>query len=272
MTDSKLNETRHDGRQPIELRPVRITPGFTKYAEGAVLIEVGQTRVICTASIDERVPPFLKGKGVGWVTAEYAMLPRATESRTARETGRGGPSGRTHEIQRLIGRSLRSIVDMAALGERTITIDCDVIQADGGTRTAAITGGFVALTLALNKIITAGKLHRPVLRDYVAAVSVGIVGARVLLDLDYKEDSAAEVDMNVVRTGDGRFVELQGTAETEPFSRAQMDELVAAADSGVARLIAMQRETIVQALDGNPLRAIVEQAARGKINWKEDAA
>jgi ribonuclease PH len=272
VTDSKQNETRHDGRQPLDLRPVRMTTGFTKYAEGSVLIEVGQTRVLCTASIDERVPPFLKGKGVGWVTAEYAMLPRATESRTARETGRGGPSGRTHEIQRLIGRSLRSIVDMSALGERTVTIDCDVIQADGGTRTAAITGGFVALALALNKIITAGKLTRPVLRDYVAAVSVGIVGERVLLDLDYKEDSAAEVDMNVVRTGDGRFVELQGTAETEPFSRAQMDELVAAADSGVTRLIAIQQEIIVQALEGKPLRALVEQAARGKSNWKEDAA
>ena len=240
MTDFR----RADGRAPLELRPTRITTGFTQYAEGSVLIEVGATRIICTASVEERVPPFLKGKGAGWVTAEYAMLPRATETRTARETGRGGPSGRTHEIQRLVGRSLRSVVDMPALVERTVTIDCDVIQADGGTRTAAITGGFVALALALKRHLAAGKLARSPLRDYVAAVSVGVIDARVLLDLNYGEDSRAEVDMNVVRTGDGRFVEIQGTAEAEPFSRAQMDEMIAAAGGGVEQLLALQRAAI----------------------------
>jgi ribonuclease PH len=249
-----------------------MTTGFTKYAEGSVLIETGQTRVLCTASIEDRVPSFLKGKGVGWITAEYSMLPRATEVRTQREIGRGGPSGRTHEIQRLIGRSLRSVVDMAALGERSVTLDCDVIQADGGTRTASITGGFVALALALNKWMEAGKIARPPLRDYVAAVSVGIVGGRALLDLDYGEDSAAEVDMNIVRTGDGRFVEIQGTAETEAFSREQMNEMVAAAESGVDRLIAIQREVTLQTLAGKELRAMIDPASRTKINWKEDAS
>lgn len=267
---------RQDGRQPLDLRPVRIACGFTKYAEGSVLIEAGQTRVLCTASIEEKVPAFLRGKGVGWVTAEYAMLPRATQNRTARETNRGGPSGRTHEIQRLIGRSLRSVVDMAALGERTVTIDCDVIQADGGTRTAAITGGFVALALAFDRLLQTGKVERPILRDFVAAVSVGVVGERVLLDLDYSEDSAAEVDMNVVRTGDGRFVEIQGTAETEPFTGEQMQGLTAAAEIGVSRLIAIQRETIVQALGQvfgeHDLRVMIDSASRGKVNWKEDAS
>jgi len=276
MTDSVQTELkefkRKDGRQPLDLRPVRMVCGYTKYAEGSVLIEFGQTRVLCAATVEEKIPPFLKGKGVGWVTAEYAMLPRATEARTQREIGRGGPSGRTHEIQRLIGRSLRSAVDMAALGERSVTIDCDVIQADGGTRTAAITGGFVALALALNKLMEVGKITRAPLRDYVAAVSVGIVGGRALLDLDYSEDSAAEVDMNVVRTGDGRFVEIQGTAETEPFSREQMDEMIAAAGIGVERLIAIQHETIVQALAGKELRAMADPASRKKINWKEDAS
>ena len=266
---------RHDGRLPLDLRPVRITCGFTKYAEGSVLVESGQTRVLCTASIEEKVPPFLRGKGVGWVTAEYAMLPRATQNRTARETNRGGPSGRTHEIQRLIGRSLRSVVDMAALGERTVTIDCDVLQADGGTRTAAITGGFVALVLAFDKLFQSGKVERPILRDFVAAVSVGIVGNRVLLDLDYSEDSAAEVDMNVVRTGDGRFVEIQGTAETEPFSHEQMNELVAAAEIGVNRLVAIQRKTIVEVIGevsaGKELQVMIDPVSSGKINWKKDA-
>lgn len=271
-----LTKPRQDGRLPLDLRPVRIACGFTKYAEGSVLIEAGQTRVLCTATVEEKVPQFLRGKGVGWVTAEYAMLPRATQNRTARETNRGGPSGRTHEIQRLIGRSLRSVVDMAALGERTVTIDCDVIQADGGTRTAAITGGFVALALAFDRLLQSGKVARPILRDFVAAVSVGIVGERVLLDLDYSEDSAAEVDMNVVRTGDGRFVEVQGTAETEPFTRGQMDGLTAAAEIGVDRLIAIQRETIVQAigsaLGANDLPMMLDALSRGKVNWKEDAA
>ncbi len=276
MTDLKEIEekarVRQDGRMPLDLREVKMITGYTKYAEGSVMIEMGQTRVICNATVEDRVPSFLKGKGVGWVTAEYAMLPRATEVRTQREIGRGGPSGRTHEIQRLIGRSLRSVIDMSIIGERTVTIDCDVIQADGGTRTASITGGFVALALALNKLIEDGKFERPMLRDYIAAVSVGIVGERVLLDLDYSEDSAAEVDMNIVRTGDGRFVEIQGTAETEAFSRAQMLELIAAAESGVDRLIAIQREIIVQALAGKNFRAMMDPSSRGRINWKEDAS
>ncbi len=264
------NYTRNDGRSPLDLRPVRMTTGFTKYAEGSVLVEMGQTRVLCNATVEDRVPQFLKGKGVGWITAEYSMLPRATEVRTQREV-RNGPSGRTQEIQRLIGRSLRSVVDMAALGERTVTLDCDVIQADGGTRTAAITGGFVALALALNNILAKGKSDRAMLRDYIAAVSVGIVGERALLDLDYSEDSAAEVDMNIVRTGDGRFVEIQGTAETEAFTRDQMNEMLAAAESGVDRLVAIQREIIVQSLAGNEFRAMMDPASRKKVNWKEDA-
>lgn len=265
-------KSRHDGRQPLDLRPVQMTCGFTNYAEGSVLIEFGQTRVLCNATVEEKVPSFLKGKGVGWVTAEYAMLPRATQSRMTRESNRGGPSGRTHEIQRLIGRSLRSVIDMSALGERTVTVDCDVIQADGGTRTAAITGGFVALVLALDKLFDSGKASRPMLRDFIAAVSVGVVGERVLLDLDYVEDSAAEVDMNVVRTGDGRFVEIQGTAETEPFSSEQMKAMVAAAEIGVDGLIAIQRQTLVQVFDRNELRVMIDPASRAKINWKESAS
>jgi ribonuclease PH len=264
------NYKRHDGRGRLDLRPARMTIGYTKYAEGSVLVEMGETRVLCNATIEDRTPAFLKGKGVGWVTAEYAMLPRATETRTHRET-KNGPSGRTQEIQRLIGRSLRSVVDMAALGERTVTVDCDVIQADGGTRTASITGGFVALALALNKFHATGKFARPILRDYIAAVSVGIVGEHVLLDLDYKEDSTAEVDMNIVRTGDGRFVEIQGTAETEAFSRKQMDDLIQTAEAGVDALIAIQRETIVQSLAGKEFIVMTDPASRTKINWKESA-
>ncbi|MFN0121055.1 MAG: ribonuclease PH [Blastocatellia bacterium] len=240
MTDYQ----RADGRGLGQLRPVRITTGFTRYAEVSVLVEMGATRVLCNASVDERVPHFMKGQGKGWVTAEYAMLPRATESRTPRETGRGGPSGRTHEIQRLIGRSLRAAVDMTKLGERTITVDCDVLQADGGTRTAAITGGFVALALAIHAEMEIGKITQPPLLDYLAAVSVGIVNGRAMLDLAYVEDSKAEVDMNVVQRGDGRFVEIQGTAEQEAFTRAQMDELLALAGVGVEALVAQQRATI----------------------------
>jgi len=270
---SKDQDTsRNDGRQPFELRSVNLICGFTRYAEGSVLIEMGHTRVLCTASVEEKVPQFLKGKGVGWVTAEYSMLPRATQNRTQREIGRGGPSGRTHEIQRLIGRSLRSVIDMAALGERTVTIDCDVIQADGGTRTASITGGLVALALALEKIFQSGKINRPVLRDYIAAVSVGVVGERVLLDLDYSEDSIAEVDMNVVCTGDGRFVEIQGTAETEPFSREQLNEMILSAENGLKSLIAIQRQALVQVLDGKALSVMIDPKDRGRINWKEDAS
>jgi ribonuclease PH len=228
------------------LRQARITPGFLPYAEGSVLIEMGNTRVVCAASLEDRVPPFLRNQGQGWLTAEYAMLPRATQTRTGREIGRGGPSGRTHEIQRLIGRSLRAIADMKALGERTITIDCDVLQADGGTRTAAITGAYVALALASQQLLKVGKISRSLTTDQVAAVSVGIVGGTPLLDLKYDEDSRAEVDMNIVCTGDGRFIELQGTAEREPFSRTQMDELVALGVSGIQALVEIQKTTISQ--------------------------
>src|SRR5215216_3358500 len=241
-----MSFARTDGRAPDELRPVRITPGFLPYAEGSVLIEMGNTRVVCSASLEDRVPPFLRNSGHGWLTAEYAMLPRATQTRTAREIGRGGASGRTHEIQRLIGRSLRAVADMKALVERTITIDCDVLQADGGTRTAAITGAYVALALASQHLLKAGKIQRPVMTDQVAAISVGIVGNTPLLDLKYDEDSRAEVDTNVVCTGDGRFIELQGTAEREPFSRSQMDDLVALASRGIETLIGIQKKIITQ--------------------------
>jgi ribonuclease PH len=239
-----MSFARTDGRASDELRPVCITPGFLPYAEGSVLIEMGNTRVVCSASIDDRVPPFLRNSGQGWLTAEYAMLPRATQTRTGREIGRGGPSGRTHEIQRLIGRSLRAVADLRVLGERTITLDCDVLQADGGTRTAAITGAYVAVALASRHLLKAGKIQRSLTTDQVAAISVGIVGNTPLLDLKYDEDSRAEVDMNVVCTGDGRFIELQGTAEREPFSRSQMDELVALASLGIERLIAIQKQIL----------------------------
>jgi ribonuclease PH len=239
-----MSFARTDGRAPAELRPVKITPAYLPYAEGSVLIEMGNTRVICAASLEERVPPFLRNSGQGWLTAEYAMLPRSTQTRTPREIGRGGPSGRTHEIQRLIGRSLRAVADMKALGERTITIDCDVLQADGGTRTAAITGAYVAFALANQRLRTSGKISRSVVTNQVAAVSVGVVDNIALLDLKYDEDSRAEVDMNVVCTGDGRFVEVQGTAEREPFSRAQMDDLLALAGEGIATLISAQRVAI----------------------------
>lgn len=238
---------RTDGRAPDEMRPAQITPGFLPYAEGSVLIEMGKTRVVCSASLEDRVPPFLRNTGQGWLTAEYAMLPRATQTRTAREIGRGGPSGRTHEIQRLIGRSLRAVADMRALGERTIAIDCDVLQADGGTRTAAITGAYVAFALASHQLLKSGKITRPLTTNQVAAVSVGIVNNTALLDLKYDEDSRAEVDMNVVCTGDGRFIELQGTAEREPFSRAQMDELVALGVQGIEALVSMQKRIISEA-------------------------
>lgn len=242
-----MSYARTDGRAADELRPVKITPGFLPYAEGSVLIEMGQTRVICSASIDERLPPFLRNSGQGWITAEYSMLPRATQQRTSREIGRGGPSGRTHEIQRLIGRSIRAAANMRLLGERTITLDCDVLQADGGTRTAAITGAYVAFALAVNRLLAAGKIQRNIITNEVAAISVGVVENTPLLDLKYDEDSRAEVDMNVVCTGDGRFIEVQGTAEREPFSRAQMDSLLALATDGLATLIARQREIIEQA-------------------------
>ena len=241
-----MSFARTDGRAADEMRPARITPGFLPYAEGSVLIEMGNTRVVCAASLEERVPPFLRNSGQGWLTAEYAMLPRATQTRTAREIGRGGPSGRTHEIQRLIGRSLRAVADMKALGERMITIDCDVLQADGGTRTAAITGAYVAFALANQQLQKIGKISRSLTTDQVAAISVGILGGTALLDLKYDEDSKAEVDMNIVCTGDGRFIELQGTAEREPFSRTQMDELVALGVRGIQALVEIQKNAISQ--------------------------
>ncbi len=226
---------------------MRITPDWLPYAEGSALIEMGETRVVCAASLEERVPPFLRGHGRGWITAEYAMLPRATLQRTAREARRNGPSGRTHEIQRLIGRSLRAVADTSLLGERTITIDCDVLQADGGTRTASITGAYVALALACRRLLRAGKINRSPLTDEVAAVSVGIVSGIALLDLKYDEDSNAEVDMNIVCTGDNRFIELQGTAEGAPFTREHLDELVKLGEAGVKQIFTLQREAIARA-------------------------
>jgi ribonuclease PH len=235
---------RIDGRSPSQLRATTITPGFLAHAEGSVLIEVGRTRVICTASVEDRVPPFLRNSGKGWVTAEYGMLPRATSTRTQREASTGKVGGRTQEIQRLIGRSLRSVAKLTELGERTIWVDCDVIQADGGTRTASITGGFVAMALAMKRMKDLALIKDIPITDYVAATSVGIVDGSALLDLAYEEDSKAEVDMNFVKTGDGRFIELQGTAEGQPFDRRALDALMELADSGIKELIAMQRAVV----------------------------
>jgi ribonuclease PH len=236
--------SRNDGREPGDLRPVAITPGFVRSATGSALIEAGGTRVICTASVDEDVPRWMMGKGRGWVTAEYSMLPASTGERKKRDVSKGRPDGRTVEIQRLIGRSLRGIVDFEALGERTVWIDCDVLEADGGTRCAAITGGYVALELAMRRLIDEGKLTALPLNQSVAAVSCGIVDGRALLDLDYSEDSTAEVDANVVMTGDGGLVEVQATAERTPLSRASLDEMLALAASGIDRLRAAQREAV----------------------------
>ncbi len=238
---------RPDGRRPRDLRPVVITPHYLRHAEGSALIEVGVTRVLCAASVEESVPPFLRGKGRGWVTAEYGMLPRSTHTRSDREATRGKIGGRTHEIQRLIGRSLRAVTNLDALGERSIWIDCDVIEADGGTRTAAITGAYVALALALAKLEADGVLTKPALVDSVAAVSVGLCNHRLCLDLAYAEDSTAEVDMNVVMTGRGRFVEVQGTAEGKPFTAAQLASMTELAADGIARLTALQRDAIARA-------------------------
>ena len=235
---------RTDNRSSDQLRPVRLTPGYLLHAEGSVLIEAGRTRVICAASVEERVPPFLRNTGKGWITAEYGMLPRATTTRTTRESSAGKVGGRTQEIQRLIGRSLRAVARLTELGERTVWVDCDVIQADGGTRTAAITGGFVALALALQRLKDQGQLKGIPLQDYVAATSVGIVAGQPMLDLAYDEDSRADVDMNVVQTGDGRFIELQGTAEADPFGRDALESLLALADSGIRQLVALQREIV----------------------------
>jgi ribonuclease PH len=236
--------SRHSGRRPEQLRQVLIERNFTRHAEGSVLVAFGDTRVICTASVEEGVPGFLRGSGSGWVTAEYGMLPRATHTRSDREAARGKQSGRTQEIQRLIGRSLRAVTDLERLGERSVKIDCDVIQADGGTRTASVTGAFVALHDAIGTLLRAGVLPASPLRDFVAAVSVGLVESVPVLDLDYVEDSSCDTDMNVVMTGSGGFVEIQGTAEREPFTAAQMDALVALAKQGIAELIAKQKAAL----------------------------
>jgi ribonuclease PH len=232
------------GRAPDALRPVTIQRGYTLHAEGSVLVSFGETKVLCTASVEEKVPPHKRGSGEGWVTAEYGMLPRATHTRGDREAARGKQSGRTQEIQRLIGRSMRCVFDLAALGERTIVLDCDVIQADGGTRTAAITGAFVAAHDAVTWLMQRQLLASSPLRDHVAAVSVGIVEGEPLLDLEYTEDSACDTDMNVVMTGSGGFVELQGTAEGETFSRVEMDRLLALADKGIRELVALQKAAL----------------------------
>lgn len=236
--------TRSDGRGPRDLRPVVIEPRYLKYAEGSALISLGETKVLCSASVEEKVPPFLKGTGKGWVTAEYSLLPRSTKERTVREATKGRLSGRTHEIQRLIGRALRSVIDLAALGERTIWIDCDVLQADGGTRTAAITGGFIALTEALAKLVEAGAIPYLPVQDFLAATSVGKVGGEILLDLAFEEDSNAQVDMNVVMTGKGQLVEVQGTAEGGTFSRGEMEEMLDLAWYGIEQLIKVQKEVL----------------------------
>ena len=231
-------------RQPDQLRTVKITRNFTRHAEGSVLIEMGDTRVLCTASVEESLPPFLRGKGRGWVTAEYGMLPRATHTRSAREAAKGKQTGRTQEIQRLIGRALRAVVDLKALGERQITLDCDVLQADGGTRCASITGAWVALYDACEKLVTSGKLAENPVRDHVAAISVGIYKGSPVLDLDYPEDSDCDTDMNVVMTGSGGIVEIQGTAEGEPFTRQQMNALTDLAEAGIRQLIAAQQSAL----------------------------
>ncbi|HYW43500.1 MAG TPA: ribonuclease PH [Bryobacteraceae bacterium] len=233
---------RTDNRQAGDMRPVEIVTGYLMTAEGSALIKVGNTQVLCAASIEDTVPQFLRNSGRGWVTAEYSMLPRATAKRTPREVSRGRPSGRTHEIQRLIGRSMRAVVDTAALGERTVVIDCDVVQADGGTRTASITGAFVALSLALRQLVKYGALKTMPLRDYVAATSVGLVNGAPMLDLCYEEDSRADVDMNVVMTGSGRFVEVQATAEHVPFDDEQMVRLLGLARTGIAQLVEIQKK------------------------------
>ncbi|ADL69557.1 ribonuclease PH [Thermoanaerobacterium thermosaccharolyticum] len=235
---------RVDGRDPKSLRPIKITRNFNRYAEGSVLIEVGNTKVICTASIEDKVPPFQKGTGKGWITSEYSMIPRATETRTQRESTKGKQSGRTMEIQRLIGRALRAVVDLDALGEKTIWIDCDVIQADGGTRTASITGSFVALVDAMNKLLQKGVISKMPIKSFVAAVSVGIVGDNKLLDLCYLEDCNAHVDMNIVMTDKGEFIEIQGTGEGGPFSKDDFTELLGLAEDGLNKIIEIQKEAL----------------------------
>ena len=259
---SGIARVRGDGRTPDQLRPVTIHPNFTKHAEGSVLIEVGDTKVICTASVQEKVPPFLYRTGKGWVTAEYGMLPRATTDRVEREAAKGKQGGRTMEIQRLIGRSLRAAVNAEMLGERTVWIDCDVIQADGGTRTASITGSYVALVTALGRMYVDGNLPSWPVNDFIAAVSVGLIGGGPVLDLNYEEDSKAGVDMNVVATEKGRFIELQGTGEGATFTEEEMQAMMALAKKGIAELVARQREIL------SPLLTRVDALARERLNRK----
>lgn len=236
--------TRRDGRKNNELRPIKIVKNYIKFAEGSCLIEIGDTKVITTATVEDGVPPFLRGKGKGWITAEYGMIPRSCKTRVQREASKGKLGGRTHEIQRLIGRSMRSVADMDAIGERTIWMDCDVVQADGGTRCASITGSFVSLALALEKMRKDGIIKEMPLADYVAAVSVGIIKGEPILDLDYDEDSGADVDMNIIMTGKGRFIEVQGTAEKDPFSKNDMTRLITLAENGIKELIRVQRRAL----------------------------
>jgi ribonuclease PH len=257
-----MSKPRVDGRAADELRPLLIHPNFTKHAEGSVLIEVGDTKVICTASIQEKVPPFLYRSGKGWITAEYGMLPRATTDRVEREAAKGKQGGRTMEIQRLIGRSLRAAVNTELMGERTVWIDCDVIQADGGTRTASITGAYVAMVMALSRLYVDGNMQSWPIIDFVAAISVGMIGGTPVLDLNYAEDSKAGVDMNVVATGKGRFVELQGTGEGATFSEEEMSAMMALAKSGIAQLVEKQREVLA------PQLARVDNTARERLNKK----
>lgn len=240
---------RPDGRKNNEIRDIKITRNFIRTAEGSVLISMGNTRIVCTATIEDKVPPFLKDQKKGWITAEYSMLPRATKMRTIRESTAGRISGRTHEIQRLIGRALRSVVDLSIIGERTIWIDCDVLEADGGTRTAAITGAFICLTDAIDYALRNGLIERTPIKDYLAAISVGIVEGEPLIDLCYLEDSIAEVDMNIVMTGSGRFVEIQGTAEGNPFSKSTLDNLIKLAEEGISKLIEIQKKLIEEGRD-----------------------
>lgn len=235
---------RIDGRTKDQLRPLKVTPNYIVHAEGSVLIEMGNTKVICSATIDEKVPPFLKGENKGWVTAEYSMLPRATQTRNPRESVRGKLTGRTMEIQRLVGRALRSVVDMEVLGERTITLDCDVIQADGGTRTASINGAFIAMAFAINKLMAEGQLDKMPIREFLGAISVGKVNDEILLDLCYEEDSNAQVDMNIVMTEGGNFIEIQGTAEESPFSANEMQELISIANKGIKEIVNLQRKVL----------------------------
>ena len=242
--DLRSVKYREDGRAENQLRKIKITRDFNLYAEGSVLIEFGNTKVICTASVSEKVPPFLKGQGKGWITAEYSMIPRATGERNQRESAKGKLSGRTMEIQRLIGRALRTAIDLDKLGERTVTIDCDVIQADGGTRTTSISGGYIALALAMKKLVNEGILAENPIISNVAAISVGIVGGTPMLDLKYSEDSAAEVDMNVVMNGEGRFVEVQGTGEEATYTRAELNELLDLAEAGINEIIELQNRVI----------------------------